>query len=188
MNLTWCPKRTCFWLSSSVCTFLSTIFWHGTIPWGFPSFLTNAYPLFKKNDMPFACKSYLCTTQVTWTQNERPHDKNNKLTVRPAKTQINPDLSLRWAHSQFIGFVMRRLKCALISWLIWTVTNCHKLLYGSKHLWNWEYDWILEQLKRESEKSRRGSRPKMLYKGLNGAASIPPLNVRKHHCLAFQIP
>ena len=82
-------------------------------------------------------------------KNEPPHDKTNKLTVHPAKTQISlgirpvwsesslcaqwvakdpsflhadskdwsdwpdaqADLSLRWAHSHFIGFVMRRLKC-----------------------------------------------------------------------------
>ena len=38
------------------------------------------------------------------------------MTVRPAKTQIRSDwadaqadLSLRWAHSHFVGFVMRRL-------------------------------------------------------------------------------
>ena len=77
---------------------------------------------------------------------EPPHDKNNKMMVRPAKTRNNrpvrsesllcsqwvavpkyprffhaysedwsdwadaqADLSLRWAHSPFVGFVMRRL-------------------------------------------------------------------------------
>ena len=77
-------------------------------------------------------------------QNEPRHDKTNKMSVRPAKTQISlgicpvwsessictqwvakdpsflhadsedsdqTDLSLRWTHSQFVGFVMSRLKC-----------------------------------------------------------------------------
>ena len=82
--------------------------------------------------------------------NEPRHDKTNKMSVRPAKTQINldirpvwsesslsawrkawvlsyalsakrrlwsgwadaqADLSLHWAHSHFVGFVMSRLKC-----------------------------------------------------------------------------
>ena len=78
---------------------------------------------------------------------EPRHDKTNKMSVRPAKTQItlgirpvwsesslcaqwvakdpsflhadsedwsdwaDADLSLRWAHSHFVGFVMRRLIC-----------------------------------------------------------------------------
>ena len=77
--------------------------------------------------------------------NEQRHDKTNKMSVRPARTQIRPgwseyslsawrklgslsyplsaeqrlwsdwadaqaDLSLRWAHTHFIGFVMLRLK------------------------------------------------------------------------------
>ena len=72
---------------------------------------------------------------------EPPHDKTNNVAVRPAKTQISlgirpvwkesslcaqwvakdqtflhadnedSDLSLRWAHSHFVGFVMRRLIC-----------------------------------------------------------------------------
>ena len=68
---------------------------------------------------------------------ELRHDKTNKMTVRPAKIQVSlgirpvwsesslyawrklvslvtqndaqADLSLRWAHSHFVGFVMRRL-------------------------------------------------------------------------------
>ena len=41
---------------------------------------------------------------------EPRHDKTNKVTMRPAKTQISQaDLSLRWAHSHFVGFVMSRL-------------------------------------------------------------------------------
>ena len=55
---------------------------------------------------------------------------------------------------------------------------------------------ILEQLKWESlKKRRRDSRIIMLYKGLNGAASIPTndlvpqiRHVRNHHSLAFQTP
>ena len=76
-----------------------------------------------------------------WWENEPPHDKTNKMTVRPALTQISlgicpvwsesslstwrklgllathwaktadaqADLSLRWAQSHFVGFVMKRL-------------------------------------------------------------------------------
>ena len=53
---------------------------------------------------------------------EPPHDKTNKMSVRPAKTQISlgirpvclsadaqADQSLRWAHNHIVGFVMRRL-------------------------------------------------------------------------------
>ena len=54
---------------------------------------------------------------------EPPRDKTNKVSVRPAKTQISlgihpvwsesgrmPRLTcLRWAHSHIIGFVTRRL-------------------------------------------------------------------------------
>ena len=67
---------------------------------------------------------------------EPRHDKTNKISVRQAKTQIGmkkawvlsyplsaqrrlcsdwadaqADLSLRWAHSHFVGFVMSRLIC-----------------------------------------------------------------------------
>ena len=65
---------------------------------------------------------------------EPRHDKTNKTSVRPAKTQISlgirpvwsesslsawrklgslatHDLSLRWAHSHFVGFVVSRLIC-----------------------------------------------------------------------------
>ena len=64
--------------------------------------------------------------------NEPPRDKTNKVSVRSAKTQISlgirllstqrrlssdwadaADLSLRWAHSHFVGFVMSRLKYAV---------------------------------------------------------------------------
>ena len=73
---------------------------------------------------------------------EPRHDKTNKVSVRPAKTQISlgvrmkkpwtlsyplsahwrlwsdwadaqADLSLRWAHTHFVCFVMRRLICCL---------------------------------------------------------------------------
>ena len=82
--------------------------------------------------------------------NEPRHDKTNKMSVRPVKTQISrpvrsvfavrmkkawvlsyplsaqrrlwsdwadaqADLSLRWAHSHFVGFVMSRLKCTMIN-------------------------------------------------------------------------
>ena len=42
--------------------------------------------------------------------------KPTKLHVRPAKTQADAqaDLSLRWAHGHFVGFVMRRLNSVLI--------------------------------------------------------------------------
>ena len=94
-----------------------------------------------------------------WFKNEPPHGKTNKITVRPAKTQISlgirpvwsesslcvqwvakdlhelslcrkrrlwsdwadaqADLSLRWADTQFVGFVMSRLKflpvCSAVS-------------------------------------------------------------------------
>ena len=62
------------------------------------------------------------------TSFEPQHDKTNKVTVRPAKTQISlgiriwsesslcaqwadaqADLSLRWAHTHSVGFVMSRL-------------------------------------------------------------------------------
>ena len=69
---------------------------------------------------------------------EPRHDKTNKMSVRPAKTQISldirpvwaesslsawgklgsladaqADLSLRWAHTHFICFVMSRLICVI---------------------------------------------------------------------------
>ena len=85
-----------------------------------------------------------------------PHDKTNKMTVHPAKTQISldihpvwsvfavrmkkawvlsyplsaqrrlwsdwadaqADLSLRWAHCHFVGFVMRRFICKWVYWYI----------------------------------------------------------------------
>ena len=75
-------------------------------------------------------------TQKNETTNEPRHDKTNKVTMRPAKTQINLGIRpvwsesslttwrnieplvtqlsaqrrLRWAHSHFVGFVMSRLK------------------------------------------------------------------------------
>ena len=57
-------------------------------------------------------------------EDEPPRDKTNKVSVRPAKTQISlgglrlaktqislglADLSLRWAHNHIVGFVMRQL-------------------------------------------------------------------------------
>ena len=97
--------------------------------------------MFCENVESFAISEY----KVPW-KNEPRHDKTNKVTVRPAKTQISlgirqvwsesslsawrklgslathwahsqdsqaqaqADLSLCWAHSHFVGFVMLRLK------------------------------------------------------------------------------
>ena len=76
---------------------------------------------------------------------EPPHDKTNKMSMRPSKTQISlgirpvwsvfavrmqkawvlnyplsevdaqADLSCRWAHTHFVGFVMRRLTTKLVT-------------------------------------------------------------------------
>ena len=43
------------------------------------------------------------------SKNESPHNKTNKMTV-PHTADAQADLSLRLAHSHFVGFVMRRLK------------------------------------------------------------------------------
>ena len=51
-------------------------------------------------------------------RNEPQHDKINKVTVRPCGQQrlwsdwadAQANLSLRWAHSHIVGFVMSRLK------------------------------------------------------------------------------
>ena len=97
---------------------------------------------------------------------ELPHDKTNKMTVRPAKTQISlgirpvwsvlavrmkkawvlsyrlstqrrlwadADLSLRWAHSHFVGFVMRRL-------IFWT-------LFSYNHLGRVKRIWYLTPMR-----------------------------------------
>ena len=66
---------------------------------------------------------------------EPRHDKTNKMSVRPAKTQISlgirpvwsvPSLSrLIWdfaGHSHFVGFVMSRLICSAI-WSTWWQAN-----------------------------------------------------------------
>ena len=50
---------------------------------------------------------------------EPPHDKTNKMCVCPVKfssdwADAQADLSLRWAHNHFGGFVMRRLIFSLI--------------------------------------------------------------------------
>ena len=96
------------------------------------------------------------------TQREPRHDKTNKMSVRPAKTQISlgirpvwsvfavrmkkvwvlcypfsaqqrrwsdwedaqADLSLRWVHSHFVGFVMSRLAC------FWSImASSHVVVY-----------------------------------------------------------
>ena len=84
--------------------------------------------------------TFLFSNKRTTHRNEPPHDKTQKVAVRPAKTKISlgirpvrsewalsypvsakrrlwsewadaqADLSLRWAHSHFVGFVTRRLK------------------------------------------------------------------------------
>ena len=77
-------------------------------------------PLQKKVWVWFQNKTFFCLILL----NEQPCDKTNKMTVCPAKTQFNlginaqADLSLRWAHSHFVGFVMRWLKLTL-SWRDW---------------------------------------------------------------------
>ena len=97
------------------------------------------------------------TRSIYRMANEPRHDKTNKMSVRPAKTQISldirpvwsvsslsawkepwvlryllsaqrrlwsdradaqADLSLRWAHSHFVGFVMSRLK-----WFLFYLTH-----------------------------------------------------------------
>ena len=48
------------------------------------------------------CHLYMCPFAF-----EPLHDKTNKMSMRPADAQA--DLSLRWAHTHFVGFVMSRL-------------------------------------------------------------------------------
>ena len=65
----------------------------------------------RKSDLAF----FVILFQYSMWKYEPPRDKTNKVTVRPAKTLIRDwaddqaDLSLCWAHTHFIGFVMRRL-------------------------------------------------------------------------------
>ena len=82
---------------------------------------------------------FLDQRQTFWHTNEPPHDKTNKMICVPSKdselslsawrklgslathlahsedwsewADAQADLSLRWAHSHFVGFVMRLLKC-----------------------------------------------------------------------------
>ena len=91
------------------------------------------------------------------SQNEPRHDKTNKMSVHPAKTQISlgicpvwsesspcaqrvakdprflhadsedsdqADLSLRWAHTHFVGFVM--LQLIYCSWADLDLTHLHE--------------------------------------------------------------
>ena len=51
-------------------------------------------------------------TQTDCYTYEPPHDKTNKMACAPSE---DDDLSLRWAHSHFVGFVMRRLISAAVS-------------------------------------------------------------------------
>ena len=82
----------------------------------------------------FIQENQVSCCNYTYKLYQPPHDKTNKTTVRPAKTQISlgirpvwclirvftvrmkkpwadaqADLNHRWAHSHFAGFVMRRL-------------------------------------------------------------------------------
>ena len=50
---------------------------------------------------------FVCATLI----NEPPHDKTNKMACAPSEGSVQAELSLRWAHSHFVGFVMRRLIC-----------------------------------------------------------------------------
>ena len=112
--------------------------------------VTEVY-LFSKSRDPLEARTNTLDSvllSLFMSRNEPPHDKNNKMTVRPVKTQISlcirpvwsesslsawrklaslathwahsedwsdwtdaqADLSLRWSHGHFVGFVMLRLK------------------------------------------------------------------------------
>ena len=109
--------------------------------------------------------SHLFLSNTTAIIIEPPHDKTNKVAVRPAKAQISlgirpvwsqsslcaqwvakdpsflhadskdwsdwadaqADLSLRWAHSHFVGFVMRRLNCFTNPRCCTTISRLSKL-------------------------------------------------------------
>ena len=49
-------------------------------------------------------------------KNEPPPDKTNKMSV-PPDADAQADLSLRWAHTNCVGFVMSRLKCYIAAHL-----------------------------------------------------------------------
>ena len=57
------------------------------------------------------CNDPKFSIRWVWT-NEPRHDKTNKVTVRPAKTQISlgANLSLHWVHTHFVGFVLSQPK------------------------------------------------------------------------------
>ena len=87
---------------------------------------------FASHDNNKWCSELLINLKANNT--ELPHDKTNKMTVHPAKTQISlacghrrpwsdwadaqADLSLRWAHNHIVGFVMRWL---IFYWEIWII-------------------------------------------------------------------
>ena len=68
--------------------------------------------------------------------NEPPHDKPTKWHERPAKNQISQaDLSLRWAHSHFVSFVMRRLILRNNAWK-WSMKSHWNDIYHFHFLGN----------------------------------------------------
>ena len=107
----------------------------------------------------------------SWKYNEPWHDKTNKVSVRPAKTQISlgicpvwsvftvrlmgssgpqlsscwqqrlwsewvdaqADLSIRWAHSHFVGLVMSWLQCIIANFL-WIVMYCNNPKYSDRQV------------------------------------------------------
>ena len=65
---------------------------------------------------------------------EPPHDKINKMTVRPTKIQMPGYLSLRWAHGHFVGFVKRRL-----------ISFCQDIDLNNLLSVEFKYEFIIEQ-------------------------------------------
>ena len=51
------------------------------------------------------------------------HDKTNKVSEPPAKTHAQADLSLRWAHTHFVGLSCRGSLYILNSRLVFFFTN-----------------------------------------------------------------
>ena len=102
--------------------------WYNQIP----------YPNWSYPGNHIACSFWqFLVGSVLWKWNEPPHDTTNKMTVCPVWSESSlfawsklgsltthwahsedsdqtadaqADLSLRWAHSHFVGFVMRQLK------------------------------------------------------------------------------
>ena len=63
----------------------------------------------------YSMKSSRAWSELHFNANEPRHDKSNKVTVLRSKTQA--DLSHRWAHTPFVGFVMPLLKYGMTSHL-----------------------------------------------------------------------